>query len=110
MPFNSSEESKKLISAYKEQFARSETKISDVTQLSNGNMTSYILKKSVNDIGEFNKECLIALEMKQEAGKCKYTNISTISFRPFYEPAQGSFKTLGEAKIIEKVSLSLLLM
>lgn len=60
--FNESDE---VINAYIKQFANSKTSPINVTDKYNGNMTSYIIRTSENDIGDFNTRNLVALTVEE---------------------------------------------
>lgn len=56
----------RFVETYIRQFNK-DTKAINVTNNFNGNMTSYILKTSAIDIGDFNTKNLIAFDMKNTA-------------------------------------------
>ena len=62
-----------FVEAYLRQFANSDTKPVNITDRYNGNMTSYILRTSAVDIGDFNTKDLIALDVEgSKSDRCEW--------------------------------------
>ena len=75
--------SKGFFQVFVDQFRSTQTKPINVTTPSHGNLTSYILKKSAVDIGEFNLKYLIAVNAKESSNICRLFYNLLLHYFPF---------------------------